>query len=121
VRAARVFVYGTLMRGGTYHHLLAGARFIQQACTAPRYVLVDLGDYPALLDGGETRVAGEIYEVPEEMIAMLDALEGHPDYYRRTPIALDDGSEALGYVFVDGGALASAPTIEGGRWMHKCR
>lgn len=119
-RGVRVFVYGTLMRGGFYHHLLETSRFIEEAHTRRAYTLVDLGDYPALLEGGDTSVAGEIFEVTDEVLASLDELEGHPDYYRRDAVVLSDGRRVTSYIFnhePDG-----AVRIRSGRWLHeRCR
>ncbi len=51
------------MRGGRYHELLRGARFLATATTAALYRLVDLVEYPALLPGS-TRVHGELFAGP---------------------------------------------------------
>ena len=37
-----------------------GARLVATARTAPRYTLVDLGPYPALVEDGDTAVFGEV-------------------------------------------------------------
>ena len=79
----KVFVYGTLRRGQTAHHLLAGARFIGTAWTERKYTLLDMGTYPALVSGGETAVLGEIYEIDAGALAELDRYEGAPDLYQR--------------------------------------
>lgn len=94
-----LFVYGTLMRGEENHHLLAGAEPLGAARTAPRYRLADLGRYPALVEGGDISVTGELWRVEPELLATLDELEGHPTYFRRTEVALADGTTAQAYVF----------------------
>jgi len=35
----RIFVYGTLKRGGRNHHFMAGQQFVGEARTAPGYTL----------------------------------------------------------------------------------
>ncbi|MEZ4299723.1 MAG: gamma-glutamylcyclotransferase family protein, partial [Polyangiaceae bacterium] len=67
-----LFVYGSLLRGEDNHAVLAGARFVATARTAPRYTLVDLGPYPALVPGGETEVSGELFEVGPALLTELD-------------------------------------------------
>ena len=42
----RVFVYGTLKRGGSNHSFLAGQRYLGPARTPPGFTLHSLGDYP---------------------------------------------------------------------------
>jgi gamma-glutamylaminecyclotransferase len=93
----KVFVYGTLRRGQTAHHLLRGARFIDTARTEPEYTLLDMGTYPALVSGGETAVLGEIYEIEADALAELDRYEDAPRLYRRvlTPIG---GHEVFVYL-----------------------
>lgn len=95
--STRVFVYGTLLRGEASHALLEGARFVGEAITAPRYTLHDLGDYPGLVEGGATAVEGEVWSVGEELLARLDDFEGHPELFRRAPIALAGARDVVAY------------------------
>jgi len=79
--AIRVFVYGTLLRGQSNHGYISAARLAaEQASVEGR--LYDTGNgYPALrigIAGEGGRVYGELYDVNEEALAALDALE---DYY----------------------------------------
>jgi gamma-glutamylaminecyclotransferase len=90
--STRVFVYGTLMRGEGNHDLLVRARFLGQGRTPSRFALHDLGAFPGLVAGGEHAVEGEVYIVGPDTLARLDHLEGHPNWYRRAPIALEDGT-----------------------------
>ena len=97
-RRTKVFVYGSLLSGQPNAGRLAGARPLGAAWTEPAYTLVDLGTYPGLVEGGATAVAGEVYEVDGALLAALDAFEGHPDDYRRTPVRLAGGDVAEAYV-----------------------
>jgi gamma-glutamylaminecyclotransferase len=97
-RGVTLFVYGTLLRGQANHRLLAGARFLRAAATVPAYDLADLGPYPALVPGGGTAIAGELYAVPRATLAALDAFEGHPSFYRRGRVRLRDGTFASAYL-----------------------
>jgi gamma-glutamylcyclotransferase (GGCT)/AIG2-like uncharacterized protein YtfP len=96
-----LFVYGTLMRGGRYHDLLANARFCGEACTPPCFELVALGEYPALVSG-EKRVSGELFQVDDDTLAAIDELEGHPELYERRSILLEGGVEAHAYLLPRG-------------------
>lgn len=115
---ATVFVYGTLLRGEPNHRLLVGARFAGDARTTPRHRLVDLGAFPAMVDGGDTSVAGELYEVDAATLAALDRLEGHPRFYERRPVALADGRVALAYLLA-GDTVADHPIITSGDWRKR--
>ncbi|NVJ25097.1 gamma-glutamylcyclotransferase [Myxococcus sp. AM011] len=115
--STRVFVYGTLLSGEPNHRLLRGARIIGPARTQPRFTLHDYGPFPALASRGKHAVEGEVYEVDALMLAALDRLEGHPRFYERTSIALDDAGRVEAYLFPKG-RLAGRPIIESGCWRR---
>jgi gamma-glutamylcyclotransferase (GGCT)/AIG2-like uncharacterized protein YtfP len=110
-----IFVYGTLLRGGTNHELLRDARFLGRAKTRPEFTLYDLGAYPAMVAGGATVVHGEIYEVGPDTLLRLDELEEHPTYYRRTAVALDGGVSVETYLLAPEQVTRDV-TLELGRW-----
>lgn len=90
-RLTRIFVYGTLKRGGANHGHLTRQRFLGNAQTGPGVTLYSLGDYPGMVrDPYDTEgVAGELWEVDEKCLARLDALEGLEEgLYERVRIAL---------------------------------
>lgn len=89
----RVFVYGTLKSKEPNAHVIAEAvekghaRFLCRAQTIDRYPLIIASRYniPFLLHhpGEGKNVWGEIYEVSDETLAVLDDFEGHPEVYLR--------------------------------------
>ena len=96
----RLFVYGSLKRGGLHHAELAGALFLGEAKTLPGYALVPLGEYLALVPQAEAgSVVGELYELGQERFSALDEFEG-PEYERVTLEVLfgAEKSKALAYV-----------------------
>lgn len=74
----RLFVYGTLKRGGENHALLAAQKYLGAARTEPGYTLYSLGSYPGLiaLPGDQAGVEGELWHVDPVCLARLDDLEG---------------------------------------------
>lgn len=103
--SVRLFVYGTLKRGGRFHDELRGAPFLGEATTGPGYALVRLGDYLALIEqpasgpAGEG-VTGELFEVPEAILPALDEFEG--DAYIRRQLAvrlIGPGAEGLALAY----------------------
>jgi gamma-glutamylcyclotransferase (GGCT)/AIG2-like uncharacterized protein YtfP len=113
-----VFVYGTLLRGERNHGLLVHARLVGPAATEPRFELIDLGAYPGMTADGQTAIRGELYEVDDRTLARLDELEGHPRYYRRETIALDDGRAAHAYV-LPAAETEGCPPIASGDWKSR--
>jgi len=99
----RLFVYGTLKRPWGNHRLLVEhkSRFIGDATTLEQFVLTDGFPYvwkPSVKFRGIYtdylgQVVGELYAVTHEGLAAVDRLEGHPNYYRRTPIQVVFGPE----------------------------
>ncbi|WP_394840927.1 gamma-glutamylcyclotransferase [Pendulispora brunnea] len=109
----RLLVYGTLLSGQPNSWWLRDARFVGPARTERGFRLHDLGVYPGLVAGGDTSVAGELYEVDAHTLAALDAFEG--DEYHREHITLDDGQCAEAYLLAREIA-AGFPLIASGDW-----
>ena len=86
MKSRLVFVYGTLKRGHGNHCVLGASKFVCDAVTTAKYILVDCGfpylivpeELPEAYKKPETaRVGGEVYEVTDEAVmASLDRLEG---------------------------------------------
>lgn len=72
-----VFVYGTLRKGGTYHHFLKNARLLKENYLLPGFRLYDYRHwYPYMVKGNkEDVVTGEIYKVDEAGLQLLNQLE----------------------------------------------
>ncbi len=86
-----LFVYGTLKRGGSNHHALAGQIYVGDARTPPGYRLYLVADYPGMVADASDRtgVSGEVWEVDAPALRRLDALEGVDEHlYRRDTIRL---------------------------------
>jgi len=119
-RMTRVFVYGTLRRGESNHHLLATAVFVCEARTTPDYTLFALDGHPGMGVGGTTGVIGELYDVDTTTLAALDELEGYPGWYDRRAVSLENGIHALAYIlparFTTGRAV-----IADGDWARWAR
>ncbi len=115
-----LFVYGTLMRGGVRHRLLADQRFLGKARTLPRYGLHDLGAYPGMVrrDHGGATVFGELYEVAMSRIPQLDDEEGAPTQFRLEPVA-GEGIDGPVSAYLYQRSVEGAPPCPGGRWVHK--
>lgn len=71
-----VFVYGTLRKEETNDHYLLNAKFLNDSC----WIFGELYDtgmgYPAVKSHPSFKVIGELYEVTDEELKLLDELEG---------------------------------------------
>ncbi len=114
----QVFVYGTLLRGESNHGILGRSKLLGEVRTPPEYELLDLGYFPAMVAGGQTAVAGEIYAVGEATLQRLDRLEGHPHFYTRTIIQLEDGTQVQTYLLPSDQAHGK-PRIASGNWRAR--
>lgn len=88
-----VFVYGTLKSGETNHRILTNpgngrSTLLGQARTLKKWPLVLVSSYeiPCLLpcEGVGQEICGEVYQVDDQMLEVLDRLESHPEYYVRS-------------------------------------
>ncbi len=73
----RIFVYGTLKRGGHYSHYLTGQTYVGESVTEPLYRMMDCGTYPGLyaVEQNGIGIQGEVWEVNSDCRARLDVLE----------------------------------------------
>jgi len=95
-----LFVNGTLMRGLALHGNLAGATFLGEAHTAPRYRLYSIDDvHPGMfeVETGGISVPGELYAMSDDVWARVEA--GEPPGLYRGPVHLDDGQTVDGILY----------------------
>jgi gamma-glutamylcyclotransferase (GGCT)/AIG2-like uncharacterized protein YtfP len=116
----RMFLNGGAMSGGPLHHHLAGATLLGQVRTAPRYRFYSVRDqFPALAPAaqGGVGVAGELYEMSEELLRD-SLLPAEPPELELGIIELEDGSAAFSMVLrraVDRAALTDISSFGGWR------
>jgi gamma-glutamylaminecyclotransferase len=84
-----MFFYGSLKRGYWNNRLLANSEFVGDAKTVDKFKLIDLGSFPGMIGDGQANVRGEVFDVPDADVPRLDMLEGHPNFYKRTPIKVE--------------------------------
>lgn len=97
----KVLVYGTLKKDYWNNRLLQGKEFVGEAVISG-YKLCEhgRGDIPFALPDPEGKIRGEVWDIQDDdnCRARLDALEGHPHFYRRTPARTEDGQDVEFYV-----------------------
>jgi len=100
-----VFVYGTLKRGCPAEHIIrqAEGRFITTGFTQNKFRMMSTSSYPAIiLDPRGHQVEGEIWEIPEWALDILDFYEGAPGFYIRKKIEIlgNDGRIYKAWVYL---------------------
>ena len=90
--STQLFVNGTLMRGLKLNANLDGSTFLGEYKTAPRYRIYSIGDvHPGMFEVAEggISVPGELYDVPDDVWARVEA--GEPAGLYRGPVELAEG------------------------------
>lgn len=113
----RVFVYGTLKRGGDNHGWIEKQQFIAEARAKPVYRMFDLGGYPGMIRAKEgIAIEGEVWDVDDAGLAQLDVLEDiEGGEYERVLIELDGefaNQHVEGYLYLR--------SVEGRRDVGAC-
>lgn len=97
---SELFVNGGLMRGFALHRNLDGATYLGEADTAPIYRLYSINDdHPGMFEAGAAGVSvkGELYLVPDDILARVEADEP-PGLYRGS-VQLADGRRVDGILY----------------------
>jgi len=107
-----VFVYGTLLSDEYNNELLEGSKFIGPVVTSDLYTMFSNGSYPAITVERRYPIIGEVYEVDDTGLKVLDRLEGYVEslpitFYDRLsiPVRLTDTNETVTakvYVMIPG-------------------
>ncbi|CAH1110415.1 unnamed protein product [Psylliodes chrysocephalus] len=109
----KVFVYGTLKKEEPNHSWFSKSadgyfKFIGNGKTTEAFPLIISTKYniPFILEspGNGTRITGEVYEVDDKILADLDILEDHPNFYVREKFDVcllnKDNSTAQVWIYV---------------------
>lgn len=83
----KVFIYGTLKQNRGNSWLMTDAKYLGECTTVGNYSLYVQG-LPFLVEGEGPTVKGELYEVNDFVMNYLDKFEGHPNFYKRSPITV---------------------------------
>jgi gamma-glutamylcyclotransferase (GGCT)/AIG2-like uncharacterized protein YtfP len=112
----RIFVYGTLRRGGSNHHRMKDAGFLSTAQVNGRLYRIDW--YPGLIpDDSASSVHGEVFEVSREILNELDAFEGDEYLRVKLEVRLPDHSSVETWLWAWTGPTDESQRITGGDWL----
>lgn len=111
-----IFVYGSLRRGERYAWLLAGERYLGAHETKPRYTMFSLGEWPAIMAGGDVAIVGDVFSIGRPKLAHLDAFERFPQLFVRQRIPTPYG-RAWVYIFRQ--RPTNVVTVPSGDWRDR--
>jgi gamma-glutamylcyclotransferase (GGCT)/AIG2-like uncharacterized protein YtfP len=136
-----LFVYGSLRQGFPNHFFLAESKYIGEFTTAHKYVMIGQKSkaFPFVVYShpsfDSTVIHGELYDIDENVLKSIDALEGHPEFYRRRMIIVTDGTIsyiAQMYILENKGIIdgiienmgetdSRFEVVESGNWSSYCQ
>ncbi len=104
-----VFVYGTLRRGDSRFGVLDESRCVAEVAFADGFQMLHLGGFPGIVPG-DGRIVGEIYEIDDDTLALLDGIEGYHEDDPKRSLYLRQEIDAF---YEDGGSIPGVGTAEG--------
>ena len=97
----KIFVYGSLKKDYWNHRYLGDSKFVTKLNLMGYKLYTDGIPYMVKTAIPEDRVAGEIYEVDDDTLGLLDDLEGHPNWYKREIVSAHDLQPVEAYVYYE--------------------
>jgi len=110
-----VAVYGSLREGLHNHRLLEDSDYLGLDWTDPDYTMLSLGSFPGIVEGGETAIKIEVYQVNQDTFTNLDRLEGYPNFYNRKKIETKFGDA---WIYFLEGREYSTTYVPSGDWKE---
>jgi len=100
-KKAWLFVYGTLMRSDNRTGLLKDCEYRGTGILLG-HALYDLGMYPGIVEDEEEKVKGELFCIPEDKLAEIDAYEAEGYLYKRKKVKVhtDQGGSIEAYTYI---------------------
>ena len=110
-----LFFYGSLKRGYSNHHRVAGQTFLGEAATAPKYRIIELGQYGGMIrdEADGLAVTGELWAVGAACLADLDAFETGEGLWARMAVEVVGHDDVQSYCWT--GAVPEGAK-SGDRW-----
>lgn len=110
----KLFVYGTLKRNHRLNSWLTTATYLKDSII-PGLTLYDLGSYPFAFPSGDKQITGEIWEVGEDTLDLLDMLEFGAGF-KREERSTEEGDKVQVYLWEASEPYKGAKEIEDGTW-----
>lgn len=118
----KVFVYGTLRKGEVNAHYLKDAICLDENCWTYGFLYDSGYGYPALIPSTNNRTVGELYEVSETELKLLDELEDYVEggtnnlYNRVEQEIFTDKGTTVAYMYISNNDDLLKKEIPNGDW-----
>lgn len=113
-----LFVYGSLLPGEVHASHLDRATHLGAAATVPGYRLVELEQYPVLIESGDMSIQGELYELSRDDLRRIDELKENGRLFFRREIELAGGRKAQTYL-MDEDKLRGRRRLRSNDWRNR--
>ena len=112
MKKIKLFVYGSLMSEMSNNYILKGSDLLREA-------KIDMGAFPAIVQEGYRKIKGEVYVIDPPTLKRVDFLEGHPYFYKRQMIKLENGEQVVAYLLNDDLDNHEKDIVATGDWRKK--
>lgn len=111
-----IFVHGKFRQGQSGNAQIAAGSFAGKGSTIETYSLYQMNGKALITKRPVSSVIGEVYEITEELLKVVDRSEGHPHVNKRelVQIKLQDGRTVSAWAYFHILPLREAVVIESG-------
>lgn len=114
----KLFVFGLCRKGFSLNIAVRRDKgFMGAALTLPFYRMLNINEeFPVVVEGGNTAIVGEVYEVENRTLDFLDSIEDCPSTQARKIITLEGGMRAHCYLLNRWKIPSREENIPSGDW-----
>lgn len=109
-----IFVYGNERMGFPLNTYLRASTLKYSVWTTECFKMYDLGDKPAVVEGGSKEIYGEVWEVDDNTLEVLDNLYGNHVQYTRRIMTIEHVCDCWIYIIRN----RPAELITSGDWKN---
>ena len=120
MKKVKLFVYGSLMTDMSNNYILGESTLLKKEVnTRGEYTMINMGAFPAIIKEGSRKIKGEVYDIDQKTLKRVDFLEGHPYFYKRQQIELENGEEVVAYLLNDELENHEKDIVKTGDWREQ--
>ena len=109
-----IAVYGTLKEGHGNNSLLGDSLLVGEGWIAGYQMVAEGIPFVFKVEDNSSKVWVEVYEVEPNTLQSIDGLEGHPDWYYRSPVLVTTADGEVGAEVYLNDDYKDLPIVVGG-------